>query len=229
MAAAGSTATAAGVGAGATSDATAAAGAVADSAPDTNDRAVGLGDSGVSTVWMSASAATLARCTVCVTSLSDDGVGSDDAVGFVDGVVDDTGITSDGGVGSGEPGPADGVELAGATTSGAELVDALVAGGVEEVGVLSWSAEEVCDVFVDSAAAAGLVWPLVEDELCVLRFVSDGLVDVEVGESPGPCVEVDGPLDVPSFDVLGPRLGSEPVPLLGEDELPGLSEPVPSA
>ena len=60
-------------------------------------------------------------------------------------------------------------------------------------------------------------------------FVCDGLVDTAVGDSPGSCVEVDGPLDVPSVDVLGPRLASEPVPLLDEEEPLGLSELVPSA
>ena len=63
----------------------------------------------------------------------------------------------------------------------------------------------------------------------MVRFVPDGLVDAETGDSPGSCVEVDGPLDVPLVDVLGPRLASEPVPLLDEEELPGLSDPVLSA
>jgi hypothetical protein len=65
----------------------------------------------------------------------------------------------------------------------------------------------------------------------VVCFVGDGLVDAAVGESPGSCVEVDGLLEVPSADVRGPRLASEPVPLLAEaEEAPlGLSDPVPSA
>ena len=59
------------------------------------------------------------------------------------------------------------------------------------------------------------------------RFVCDGLVDAAVGDSPGSCVEV----DVPPVDGFGPRLASEPVPLLGEDEEEplGPSEPVLSA
>jgi hypothetical protein len=142
--------------------------------------------------------------------------------------VDGTGISSDGGVGSVDAIPVDGVEPVGATTSGAELVDALVAGGVEESAVPSWSAEAVGDVLVESAAAVGLVWRLVEDELWVGRLVSDGLVDAEVGDSsalPASCVEV----DVPPADVLDPWLSSEFLPLLGDEELLGLSEPVPSA
>jgi hypothetical protein len=70
----------------------------------------------------------------------------------------------------------------------------------------------------------------------VVGFVCDGLVDAAEGDSPGSCVEVDGPLDVPSVDVLGPRLASEPaslldelVPLLDEEEPLGPSEPVLSA
>ncbi|HEX7827097.1 MAG TPA: hypothetical protein VF477_19500 [Mycobacterium sp.] len=90
---------------------------------------------------------------------------------------------------------------------------------------------------VDSVV--GLVRWLVEvevvDEPCVLGFVSDGLGDVAVGDSPGSWVEVD-PVDVPWFDVPGPLLASEPEPLLGEpvpplgeEELLEPSEPVPSA
>jgi hypothetical protein len=70
----------------------------------------------------------------------------------------------------------------------------------------------------------------------VVGFVCDGLIDAAVADSPGSCVAVDGPLDAPSVDVLGPRLASEPVPpldelvpLLDEDEPLGPSEPVPSA
>ncbi|MBB5160717.1 hypothetical protein [Mycobacterium sp. AZCC_0083] len=63
----------------------------------------------------------------------------------------------------------------------------------------------------------------------MVGFVCDGLVDAAEGDSPGSCVEVDGPLDVLSVDVLGPRLASEPVPLLDEEEPLGLSEPVLSA
>jgi hypothetical protein len=59
----------------------------------------------------------------------------------------------------------------------------------------------------------------------VVGFVCDGLVDAAEGDSPGACVEVDGL----SVDVLGPRLASEPVPLLDEEEPLGLSEPVLSA
>jgi hypothetical protein len=59
------------------------------------------------------------------------------------------------------------------------------------------------------------------------------LVVVAVGDSRGSWLEVD-PLDVLWADVLpvdvpGPRLPSEPVPLLGEEELLGPSEPVLSA
>ena len=125
-AAAGRTATTVGVGDGATSDAAANVGAA-----DANDRATGLGDSGSTAGCTSESAATLARCTVCVTSLSDDGVGSDD------GVLDDAGVGFDAGVGSGEAVPVDGVGVVGATTSGPELADSLVAVGVDEAGVLS--------------------------------------------------------------------------------------------
>jgi hypothetical protein len=65
----------------------------------------------------------------------------------------------------------------------------------------------------------------------VVGFVCDGLADAAVGESPGSCVEVDGPLEGPSVDVFGPRLASELVPLLDEDEGEplGPSEPVLSA
>ncbi|HEX7827098.1 MAG TPA: hypothetical protein VF477_19505 [Mycobacterium sp.] len=66
-----------------------------------------------------------------MTSPSDDGVGSDD------GVFGAEGIGFDAGVGSGEALPAGGVGVVGATTSGAELADALVAVGVDEAGVLS--------------------------------------------------------------------------------------------
>jgi hypothetical protein len=90
---------------------------------------------------------------VWVIPLPDDGVGSDVRVGDAMGV------------GSAEAVPADGVELVEAMTSGDELVDALGDPGVEETGVLSWSAEAVGDVFVDSAAAVGLVRWLVEGEL----------------------------------------------------------------
>jgi hypothetical protein len=217
VAAAGSTPTTVGVGDGATSAVAAAIVAVADPALDTNDRAEGPGDSGSTAGCTSASAATFARCTVCVSPFPDDGVGSDNAV-----VVDD-------GVGSGDAAPADGVELVDTMTSGDELVDALVDPGVEETGVVSLSAGAVGDVLVDSAAAVGLVRWLVEDEPYVVCFVCDGLVDTAVGDSPGSCVEVDGLLDGPSVDVLGPRLASEPVPLLDEEEPLGLSEPVPSA
>ena len=69
----------------------------------------------------------------------------------------------------------------------------------------------------------------------MVDFVSDGLVDVAAGDSPGSWVEVD-PVDVPWFDVPGPLLASEPELLLGEPVLPfgeaellGPSEPVPSA
>jgi hypothetical protein len=88
--------------------------------------------------------------------LSDDGVGSDD------GVLDDAGVGFDAGVGSGEAVPVDGVGVVGATTSGAELADSLVAVGVEEPGVLSWSSDSLGDVLVDSAV--GLVRWLVDDE-----------------------------------------------------------------
>jgi hypothetical protein len=131
VAAAGSTATTAGVGDdGASAVFAAAVVAVADPAPDTNDRAAGPGDSGSTAGCTSASAATFARCTVWVS-----------------------------------PFPDDGVALVEAMTSGDELVDALVDPGVEEAGVLSWSAEAVGDVLVDSAAAVGLVRWLVEDEV----------------------------------------------------------------
>jgi hypothetical protein len=153
VAAAGSTVTTVGVGDDATSDVAAAVVAVADPVPDTNDRAAGPGDSGSTTGCTSASAATFARCTVWVSPLPDDGVGSDVRVGDAMGV------------GSAEAVPADGVELVEAMTSGDELVDALGDPGVEETGVLSWSAEAVGDVFVDSAAAVGLVRWLVEGEL----------------------------------------------------------------
>ncbi|MCU1699985.1 MAG: hypothetical protein JWR34_6048 [Mycobacterium sp.] len=143
VAAAGSTATTAGVGANATRDVAAGIVAVADPAPDTNDRAAGPGDSGSTTGCTSASAATFARCTVWVSPFPDDGGGSDVSVG------DEMGV-----VGSGEAVPADGVELVEAMTSGDELVDALVDPGVEETGVLTWS-----------AAAVGLVRWLVGDEL----------------------------------------------------------------
>jgi len=75
----------------------------------------------------------------------------------------------------------------------------------------------------------------------VVGFVCDGLIDDAVTDSPGSCVEVDGPIDVlsvdvPPVDVVGPRLASEPVPLLDElvplldeEEPLGLSEPVLSA
>jgi hypothetical protein len=203
--------------------------AVVDPAPDMNDRAAGPGDSGSTAGCTSASAATFARCTVWVSALPDDGVGSD------------TRVVDDAGVGSGEAVAADGVELVEAMTSGDELVDALVDPGVEETGVASLPSDSLGDVLVDSAAAVGLVQLLVEDELCVVGFVPDGLVDAVAGDAPGSCVEVDGPLDVPSVDVpsvdvLGPRLASEPallldelVPLLDEEEPLGLSEPVPSA
>ena len=225
VAAAGSTAATAGVGANATRDVASAVVAVADPVLDTNDRAAGPGDSGSTAGCTSASAATFARCTVCVSAFPDDGVGSDN------GVVDDVGV------GSGEAVPADGVELVEAMTSGDELVDALVDPGVEETGVLSWSSDSLADVLVDSAAVVGLVRGLVDDELWLVGFVFDGLVDAAAGDSPGSCVEVDGPLDVPSVDVLGPRPASEPVllleegpvPLLDEEEPLGLSEPVPSA
>jgi hypothetical protein len=154
VAAAGSTATIAGVGDdGASAVFAAAVVAVADPAPDTNDRAAGPGDSGSTAGCTSASAATFARCTVWVSPFPDDGGGSD------------VGVGDEMGVGSGEAIPADGVEPVEAMTSGDELVDALVDPGVEETGVLSWSAEAVGDVLVDSAAAAGLVRWLVEDEL----------------------------------------------------------------
>jgi hypothetical protein len=71
----------------------------------------------------------------------------------------------------------------------------------------------------------------------VVGFVCDGLVDAAEGDSPGSCVEVDVlSIDVPLVDVVGPRLASEPVPLLDEpvplldeEEPLGLSEPVLSA
>jgi len=154
VAAAGSTATTAGVGDdGASAVFATAVVAVADPAPDTNDRAAGPGDSGSTAGRTSASAATFARCTVWVSPFPDDEGGSDVNVG------------DEMGVGSGEAVPADGVELVEAMTSGDELVDALVVPGVGETGVLSWSAEAVGDVLVDSAAAVGLVRWLVEDEL----------------------------------------------------------------
>jgi hypothetical protein len=90
---------------------------------------------------------------VWVSPFPDDRGGSDVSVG------------DEMGVGSGEAVPADGVELVEAMTSGDELVDALVDPGVEETGVLSWSAEVVGDVLVDSAPAVGLVRWLVEDGL----------------------------------------------------------------
>jgi len=60
----------------------------------------------------------------------------------------------------------------------------------------------------------------------VAGFVCDGLADAAVADSPGSCVEVDGPLDVPPDDVVGPRRASEPAPLLDEP-VPLLDEPVP--
>jgi hypothetical protein len=70
----------------------------------------------------------------------------------------------------------------------------------------------------------------------VVASVCDGLIDAAAADSPGSGVEVDGPLDVLSVDVLGPRLASEPaslldelVPLLDEEEPLGPSEPVLSA
>jgi hypothetical protein len=72
----------------------------------------------------------------------------------------------------------------------------------------------------------------------VVPVVCDGVVDAAVPASPGAFVEVEGPLEVPAVDVPGPRLVSEPVPLLDEpvlllaegEEAPlGLSEPVLSA
>lgn len=152
-AAAGSTATTVGVGDDATSDVAATVVAVAGPAPDTNDRAAGPGDSGSTTGCTTASAATFARCTVCVSPYPDDGVGSDN------------GVADDVGVGSGEAVPADRVELVEATTSGDVLGDAPVDPGVEEAGVLSWSSAAVGDVVADSAEAVGLVPWLVGDEL----------------------------------------------------------------
>lgn len=63
----------------------------------------------------------------------------------------------------------------------------------------------------------------------MVGFVSDDLGDAAVGDSPGSCVEFEGPLGVPPVDALGPRLASEPAPLLGDEELLGPSELVPSA
>jgi hypothetical protein len=63
----------------------------------------------------------------------------------------------------------------------------------------------------------------------VVGFVCDEPVDAAEGDWPGSCVDVVGPLDVPSLDVLGPRLASEPVSLLDEEVPLGLSEPVLSA
>jgi hypothetical protein len=65
----------------------------------------------------------------------------------------------------------------------------------------------------------------------VVGFVFAGVVDAAAGDSSGSSFEVDGS----SVALLGPRLASEPVPLLDElveleEEAPlGLSEPVPSA
>jgi hypothetical protein len=65
----------------------------------------------------------------------------------------------------------DGVGLGEATVAGAvELVeemlgDAVVAPGVEETGVPSWSSEADGDELADSPAAVGLVRWLVDDEL----------------------------------------------------------------
>jgi len=231
VAAAGSTATTAGVGANATREVASGVTGVADPVLETNERAAGPGDSGSTTGCTSASEATTARCTVWVSPFPDDGVGSG------------TRVVDDAGVGSGEAAPADGVELVvEAMTSGDELVDVLVDSGVEETGVVSLSSDSLGDVLVDSAAVVGLVREPVEDELWVAGFVFDGLVDAVTGDSPGSFVEADGPLDVPSgdvpsVDVLGPRLASEPVlllldelvPLLDEREPLGPSEPVPSA
>jgi hypothetical protein len=63
----------------------------------------------------------------------------------------------------------------------------------------------------------------------VVSFGCDGLGDAAVADSPDSCVEVEGPLGVPSVDVLGRRLASEPVSLLDEEVPLGLSEPVLSA
>jgi hypothetical protein len=137
-------------------------------------------------------------------------------------------VGSGGEIGSIVVAPADGVELV-------EDSD------VEDSGVLPRPAETVGDVVVDSAAAVGLGVPLLvdwlgaipaalcDDERWVVFLVRNDVVDGAVGDSPDACVEGDEPLDVPSDEVLGPWLASEPVLLLDEEEPPELSGPVPSA
>jgi hypothetical protein len=214
VAAAGSTATTAGVGDDATASrgvsaaVTAGADPVPDALPDTDDRAAGSNPGSI-TEWISASAATTACCTACVIAFPPDGVGS------------------------GELAPADGVELVGAMTSSDEVEGALVGPGVkdsdvEDSGVLPWPAETVGDVLVDSAAAVSLGVPLLvdwvgavpallgDDELWVVFLVRNDVVDDAVSDPPDFCVEGDGPIDVPSEEVLGAGLASEPVVLLDE-------------
>jgi hypothetical protein len=182
--------------------------------PDADDRAAGSDPRSI-TECTSASAATTACCTACVIAFPPDGAGSSD------------------GVGSDELAPADGVELVGAMTSSDEVEGALVGPGVEDSdvedsGVLPWPAEPVGDVLVDSAAAVSLRVPLLvdwvgavpallgDDELWVVFLVRNDVVDDAVCDPPDFCVEGDGPLDVPSEEVLGAGLASEPVVLLDE-------------
>ena len=214
-AAAGSTATV--FGDGAAASAVAAAVVVV---ADANDRAAGPQDGRSATGCTSASAATFARCTVGVSPFPDDGAGSDE-------IEDDNGIADDVGVGAGVAVPRSG--LVGVTASGGVLVDALVDAGADETGALSSSSVAVEGVLADSAAAAGLVRWLATDVPCVVDVVDDGRVDGAVADSPGSCVEVDAPLEVLPADVLDSWLSSEFLPLLGEEELLGLSAPVPSA
>src|SRR5947199_2102974 len=116
---------------------------------------------------------------------------------------------SDDGVGSGEAAVADAGELVEAMTSDDVLVEAVVDPGVEVTGVSS-SSEAVGDELADSAAAVGLVRWLVENEPWVVPGVCEVVVDAAMADSPFAFVDVDAPLEVPSVedaavDVLGPR------------------------
>jgi hypothetical protein len=225
---------------------TAGADPVTVESPNTDDLVAESGAAATMTLCASATTSAATWWTRWVNALATDSVESGD------------------GIGSGQVERGDGGELVAAMTSGDKVESALDDSGVEGAGVLPWlpgALGDVADVValnlavgddevLDSAAAVGLVLPLLDELLRAVfeLLAADGLpaplgddglwvaflVRIDLGDDAvcdprDASVEGDGPLDAPSEEVLGAGPASEPLLLLAVEEPPVPSGPVPSA